>query len=60
MPYFWVFFKARKLTIFGRFQPKVEVHFLATFLHPYVVIVILNVHVKDYFHRLNRLSMRVI
>ena len=35
-------------------------HFLALFLHFGVVIVTTNLHVKDHFNRLSRLSPRVL
>lgn len=53
------FFKIQKLAIFGRSKPKVKMYFLATFVHLFVVIVILNIQVKDYFNRLSCLSLRV-
>ena len=55
-PIFRLFQSAK---IFGRFSPEVKMHFLAIFLHHCVEIVIPNMHVKDHFNRLSRISPRV-
>ena len=59
MLYFKVFFKVQKLAIFGRFKAEVKMHFLAIFLNLCVVVVILNMHVKDDFNWPSRISPRV-